>query len=265
MKIESYKQGTPSWVDLSTTDVDVAKRFYSTLFGWEYQDNPMGDGQVYSMARIGGLAAGAMYQQVSEEAEMELPSHWKIYIAVDDVDAIAARVPEFGGSVMMAPFDVFTAGRMCIVQDPTGGTIHFWQANGQIGAEVRDEHGAITWAELLTQDQARAGEFYSELLGVTVGDSGMPTPEGEPYHLISVEGEPKGGIMTMPANLVEMRVPPHWEVYFAVDDAAAAVDAAKSMGGEVMFGPEDMGDIGVIAVLQDPQGAVFGINQPATV
>ena len=60
MKIESYKQGTPSWIDLSTTDVDGAKAFYSALFGWEYQDNPMGEGQVYSMAQIDGSAAGAM-------------------------------------------------------------------------------------------------------------------------------------------------------------------------------------------------------------
>ena len=249
----------PSWVDLSTTDVDNAKAFYSALFGWEYQDNPMDGGQVYSMAQINGSAACAMYSQQAEESEMGLPSHWKIYITVDDVDATAAKVPEFGGTLIMGPFDVFVAGRMCIAQDPSGGIIQFWQANEHIGAEVRDEHGAITWAELLTLDQAGAGKFYSELLGVMIDDSGMPTTEGDPYHVIAVDGEHKAGIMKMPAK----GVPPHWEVYFAVDDAAKAVETATSLGGNVMFGPQDMGDIGTIAVLQDPQGAVFGINQPA--
>lgn len=262
MKIESYKQGTPSWVDLSTTDVDGAKHFYSTIFGWDFQDNPMDGGQVYSMAQIDGSAACAMYSQQPEEAEMGLPPHWKIYITVDDVDAIAAKVAEVGGTLIMEPFDVFVAGRMCIAQDPTGGVIQFWQAKEHIGAEARDEHGAINWAELLTTDMDAAGRFYSELLGVNVADSGMPTPEGEPYHMIFVDGEPKGGLMTLPPHLQEMGVPSHWEVIFAVDDANSVVETAKSMGAEVLFGPVDMGEIGIVAALQDPQGAVFGINQP---
>ena len=77
-----------------------------------------------------------------------------------------------------------------------------------IGAEVRDEHGAINWAELLTTDLDGAGKFYSELLGVNVADGGMPTPEGEPYHMIFVDGEPKGGITNSAARtLREMGVP----------------------------------------------------------
>ena len=79
-----------------------------------------------------------------------------------------------------------------------------------------------------------------------------------------MDGKAKCGIMTLPPNLVEMSVPSHWEVIFAVDDASAVVEKTKSMGGKVFFGPEDMGEkIGSFAALQDPQGAVFGINQPA--
>ena len=264
MKIEKYEQGTPSWIDLSTTDVDGAKAFYSALFGWDYQDNPMGEGQVYSMAQIDASAAGAMYAQQKEEAEMGLPPYWKVYITVDDVEAIAAKAPDLGATLMMEPMDVFSAGRMCVVQDPTGAVIQFWQAKEHIGCEVRHEHGALTWADLLTTDQNGAGKFYSELLNVTVANRGMPTPGGTPYHLIFVDGEAKCGIMTLPPNLVEMNVPSHWEVIFAVADASAVVEKTKSMGGKVFFGPEDMGEkIGIFAALQDPQGAVFGINQPA--
>ena len=262
-KVESYKQGTPSWTDLSTTDQDAAKEFYSALFGWQYQDNPMDDGQIYSMAQLDGSAAGAIFTQQAEEAEMNIPPHWNIYITVDDIEAIASKVCELGGTVIAGPFDVFEAGRMIVAQDSTGAFIHFWQPNQHIGAEVRDQHGAMTWAEVLTTDQAGAGKFYSELLGVVVSNSPMPPPEGGEYHMIFVDGEPKGGIMTMPPNLMEINIPPHWEVYFSVDNAAEVVEKAKSMGGNVTFGPEDMGPIGIIAVLQDPQGAVFGINEPA--
>ena len=64
MKIESYKHGTPCWTDLSTTDQDGAKEFYSKIFGWEYQEIPMGDDQVYSMATIDGSEAAAIFTQV---------------------------------------------------------------------------------------------------------------------------------------------------------------------------------------------------------
>ena len=52
-KRTSYAQGTPSWVDLQTTDQEAAKAFYSGLFGWTYDDQPMPQGPVYSMAQIG--------------------------------------------------------------------------------------------------------------------------------------------------------------------------------------------------------------------
>ena len=55
-KIESYKQGTPSWVDLSTSDQAAAKDFYAMLFGWQYEDNDAGNGMIYSMAQIDGFS-----------------------------------------------------------------------------------------------------------------------------------------------------------------------------------------------------------------
>ena len=43
-KTTEYAQGTPNWVDLQTTDQSAAKQFYSSLFGWSYDDQPMPDG-----------------------------------------------------------------------------------------------------------------------------------------------------------------------------------------------------------------------------
>ena len=56
----SYPPGTFSWVDLQTDDLDRAKSFYSELLGWSYEDLPIGDGSVYSMAKVQGkIARGA--------------------------------------------------------------------------------------------------------------------------------------------------------------------------------------------------------------
>ena len=163
-KIESYKQGTPSWVDLSTSDQEAAKRFYSAVFGWEYEDNDMGNGQFYSMAKVDSSAAAAIATQQPEEAQQGVPPHWNVYITVDDVDAVGERVSELGGTVLMAPMDVFDAGRMIVVQDSVGAVVMFWQPMQHIGAEVRDEHGALTWTLVMTTDKDATASFYSELL-----------------------------------------------------------------------------------------------------
>ena len=264
MKIESYKQGTPCWVDLSTTDVNGAKAFYSVLFGWDYRDVPMTDEQFYSIAQIDGSDAGAIFTQEAQESQTGVPPHWNVYLAVDDIDAIASKVSDLGGTLITDEFDEDESGRMMVAQDPNGAFISFWQAKANIGSEVRDEHGALTWVELLTTDQEGAGDFYTALLGIGIDKDTMPTPEGGPYHMLMAGEMPVAGIMDMPPNLVEMNVPPHWEVYFRVDDADATVEKAKTMGAQVMFGPEVLPMVGTFAAIQDPQGAVFGIQQAPT-
>src|ERR1700731_3303840 len=70
----SYAQGTPNWVDLQTTDQDAAKAFYSGLFGWTYDDQPMPEGQVYSMAMLGEHTVAALAPQPPEMAAAGAPT-----------------------------------------------------------------------------------------------------------------------------------------------------------------------------------------------
>ena len=244
-------------------DIRGGRNRVAALFGWEYEGNSMDDGQVYVMAQINGSDVGAMYSQQKVEAEMGLPPYWRVYITVDDVEAVAARVPKLGAKLMMEPFDAFGAGRMCIVQDPTGAVVPLWQTKTHIGCKLRDEHGALTWAELLTPDQESASKFYAELLEVGLDTASMPMPEGENYHMLTTEDGPVAGVMTLPDRLIEMSVPPHWEIYFRVNDVNNMVEIATSLGAQMMFGPEVLPMVGTIGVLQDPQGAVFGIQQPS--
>src|ERR1700724_4364060 len=59
-KLSQYAQGTPNWVDLQTTDQTAAKQFYASLLGWSYDDNPMPQGGVYSMATVNGETVAAI-------------------------------------------------------------------------------------------------------------------------------------------------------------------------------------------------------------
>ena len=264
-KIENYKQGTPSWTDLATTDQDAAKRFYSDLFGWTYEDNVMEDmgGMSYSMAVSDGSYAAAMFTQMDDEKQMGIPPHWNVYMTVEDVDELATHVSENGGNLVVdAPFDVYDAGRMIVATDPTGAVIALWQKKNHIGAGVQGEHGSIAWCELLTSDPDKAIPFYEGLLGVK-HETYPGMAEGENYHVLTVDGRGVAGVMKMPEHLAAQNIPPHWEVYFHVDDLEAALDKVKSSGGQVALEPMAIPDVGRIAVFMDAQGAATCLMSPA--
>jgi len=52
-----------------------------------------------------------------------VPAHWMAYIAVDDVDAAAAKLDSLGGTLIHGPQDIPNVGRFCIIQDPTGAAV----------------------------------------------------------------------------------------------------------------------------------------------
>lgn len=119
-------------------------------------------------------------------------------------------------------------------------------------------HGTPCWYELSTTDLDSAEAFYTAVLGWTFADSGM---EGFTYHLASAGGDLVAGTMTTPPQAGG--VPPHWLIYFAVDDADATAAAVNAAGGRTHAEPADIPGTGRFAVLADPQGAAFGILQPA--
>src|SRR6201995_658518 len=130
-QISQNAQGTPTWVDLQTTDQSAAKQFYASLLGWSYDDNPMPQGGVYSMATVNGETVAAIAPMPPGAPEGR-PPMWNTYIAVDDVDATVDKVGPAGGQVLMPPVDIGEAGRMAFVAQPTGPAGGPWQAQPPI-------------------------------------------------------------------------------------------------------------------------------------
>ena len=246
----THKAGTISWTDLATTDQAAAKEFYGGLFGWEYEDVPVGEGQTYSMAKLGDRTAAAIATQQPDETAAGIPAHWNVYVTVDDVDATTGSASEYGGSVLAGPFDVFEAGRMSVVADPSGAAICLWQAGTSIGAEVVNEPGALAWADEATTDAEAAQGFYISLLGWDFEQMS----DAPPYWVISNDGRSNGGMTVPPPG-----VPSNWFPYFAVEDVDAAMAAATEAGGQPFIGPIDVPNGGRFALIQDPQGAAFAV------
>lgn len=250
-KRTSYAHGTFSWVDNPTTDQEGAKRFYAELFGWEYDDVPVGDGLHYMLAKLRGDVAAAIAPQMQNERDMGVPPHWNSYIAVDDVDAIAAEVEALGGRLHMPPFDVADAGRMAPFSDPVGAVAYLWQAGRRRGADVVNEPGAFTWNEAATPDPDASMAFYSALLGWSFEEiEGIP---GMRYWTIENSGRDNGGLR------LDDQLQPHWLVYFAVDSIDASIQTATAAGAEVVVPKTPAGPPNHFAVVRDPAGAVFAL------
>jgi predicted enzyme related to lactoylglutathione lyase len=247
----SYAPGTFSWVELLTPDVDDAKRFYSGLFGWDYEDSPVGEGNFYSMASVGGKYVAGTY---SPPPEQGTPPNWLSYVTTDDVDRLAERAGELGATVMAGPFDVLEAGRMAVLQDPTGAVFGTWQARDHIGAQLVNAPGALTLNQLNTSDPEAAQRFYNELFEWRI--DAVDTGGGPPYWgIYRADGSLNGGMMTLADDA---QAPSHWLAYFVADDLDDAARRIPELGGEVVVPPTPVPG-GRFAVARDPQDAYFAL------
>jgi hypothetical protein len=247
----SYTAGTFSWADVNTTDQEGAKAFYSGLFGWEADDLPVGDGASYSMMRLDGRSMAAISPQQPQQRDAGVPPAWNSYVTVDSADAAAEKAGQLGATVHAPPFDVMDAGRMAVIQDPQGAFFMVWEARENIGAQFVNAPGALAWNELLSPDVDASARFYGDLFGWTTDPF-----EGSPqrYEVVKNGDRGNGGIR----ELGDWPGPPAWLVYFGIDDIDAGLGRVEELGGKKLAGPIDIG-IAKVAVVQDPQGAVFAL------
>ena len=120
--------------------------------------------------------------------------------------------------------------------------------------------GAFCWIELATTNQAAAKDFYAKIFGWTSQD--FPMGPNEVYTIFQVEGRDAAAGCTLRADQLSYGVPPHWNLYVAVENADASAARATQLGGTVLAPPFDVFDSGRMAVVQDPTGASICLWQP---
>jgi predicted enzyme related to lactoylglutathione lyase len=110
--------GALNWNELQTRDVEGAKAFYATVFGWQPDDQEFG-GMTYTMFNVGDVPVAGAMPTPSQVAD-EVPAFWLSYFTVEDCDVAVARVQELGGSVLGLPHTLEGVGRFAVVADPHG-------------------------------------------------------------------------------------------------------------------------------------------------
>jgi predicted enzyme related to lactoylglutathione lyase len=255
--VDKHAPGAFCWAELSTSDQFAAKTFYSSLFSWTPDDMPLGPGDFYTIFKLDGRSSAAAYTIHPEEKAMGMPPHWNVYVATADADAAAHRAVLLGGKALSPAFDVFEAGRMAVLQDPTGAVFQVWQPNRTIGFEVIGQPGAFGAADLSTSDRARARKFYEDMFGWRMS-AGAGKDDSGYLHIMNGDHY-IGGIL--PDSFRNPNTPPNWMPYFMTASCDETTAKAKQMDAQVFVSPMNVDKTIRIAILADPQGAVFALYE----
>ena len=114
-------------------------------------------------------------------------------------------------------------------------------------------HGQFVWYELSTPDVDAATKFYPRFTnwGTQAYDKN--------YTMFTTGGVPIAGVYPLNDEMSARGVPPNWMPYVECTDVDATAAKAKSLGATIVAGPDDIPGTGRYAVVQDPQGATFGL------
>ena len=235
------------WHEQVSGDPKQARDFYGRLFGWGVEEMPAPDGTPYAMIAANGQTHGG-YGQAMEGAP---PPHWLSHVRIENLDQTIDKAKAAGGKVAAGPFDMGEVGRMAILQDPQGAFISAYEP----ASEQPPAEGVFVWDELGTTDVDGAQRFYEAVFGWTGVD---PGPDFGGYRIFNRGDTGVAGFMANP----DPSIPPHWQPYVAVEDVDGTAAKAKDLGGIVVAEPMDIPTVGRFAIIQDPQGAVFGILKP---
>lgn len=248
--------GAPCWVDLQTSDVDRARAFYTSLFGWTAGEPSPEFGGYFMFTTYGAAAAGCM----TSDPAAPVTDVWSVYLATDNAAKTLDAVTSHGGQVIVPAMPVADLGTMGFVIDAGGAGIGLWQPDQFQGLTVLGESGTPSWFELMARDYDASLPFYREVFD---WDTAVLSDTAEFRY--STLNDPAGegwlaGVMDA-ATVLPEGVPPHWTVYFGVDDADDALAKIVEFGGAVVRPAADT-EYGRIAAVTDPCGAHFTVVAP---
>jgi hypothetical protein len=238
------------WRELFTRDVEAAKRFYGGMFGWNFEDAPMGPAMTYTLIKQGDRQiAGIMNIENMPGDSSHVPAHWASYISVADVDQTVQKAIANGGRVISGCHDIPGIGRFAVLQDVTGAVfslMHF------LAGDPEDTPPGLhdfCWENLSTTDTTKSKLFYQHVIGWGTNPMGEATTvftrirNGEPLGLASMGQSPEGHSA--------------WTPFVGVERIVEATAKAAELGGKVLVERTEIPTVGAFGVIEDPTGSVI--------
>ena len=254
----TYTLGKFVWRELFTRDKAAAKAFYGGLFGWTFEDKPMGPDWSYTLVNAGGVQiAGIMDLADLPGGGEQVPPHWASYVSVADVDAAKDRAVARGAKLLSDCMDIPGVGRFAVIQDQQGAVLQlFRSANGDPEDRLPKDH-EFCWETLSTSAPEAALPFYQDVVGWGTEPMGPETTlftrkkaDGSTESLASVGRSQEGQ-------------PSFWCPFVGVASIDATLAKVPGLGGQVIFGRQPIPEVGAFAILQDPTGAMLFLFERA--
>ena len=241
--------GAPTWIDLATSDLSGAQRFYSAVFGWVFSSPGSDYGGYVNATKDGKLVAGLM----PNDPQWNSPDGWTTYLYTPDVTATLDAITAAGGQSCSGAMEIPGQGTMAIFNDAAGALAGLWQPGGHPGFEVTGLAGASAWFHLTVTDYRAALDFYTEVFGTeTHVESDGPE---FCYTNALFDGEPGFGFMDGASFTDQSK----WTVFLAADDVDKTLQVITDNGGSIERGAEDT-PYGRLAAVADPTGARFNLS-----
>lgn len=237
------------WMDLLTRDVSAAADFYHAVFDWNFDFSDDGS-YAYATHRGKPVAAIASYADDVDGSE----SLWLASMSVPDVDAAVQRVGDNGGVILEGAEDLPGRGRYALIRDPAGAVVMLLRASGG-DPDIDRAAGRWLWNELWTDDVDAATRFYEKVIGyrsVTVKDG-----SGGEFRVMGRDQLPYASVVKSPLPDVE----PNWLAYLLVENVDATARKVLKAGGSVLLPPQKDELNNDIAIVADPAGGVFALQQ----
>ncbi|WOQ18232.1 VOC family protein [Raineyella sp. W15-4] len=253
MSENTIPQGRPIWIDLTTTDIEKARAFYGTVFGWTFEDQGPDFGN-YNMVKSGDAFIGGMMGRVPEMPAG--PDVWTVYLNTPDAQATCDKATEHGGSVMVPPMQVGGSGTMGVIIDSGNCATGFWQPGDFEGTQKTAVAGTPCWFEIFTPAYATSLDFYRDVFGWDI----VPMSDTDEFRY-STNGPDRAAVAgIMEATFLGEGHPGFWRTYLGAVDVDATAATIVEAGGSVVEAPQDS-PYGRFATVADDQGANFLIVQ----
>jgi predicted enzyme related to lactoylglutathione lyase len=241
------------WYDLFTNDLQSTSRFYEELFGWSFSDTSSKEKLVKTIALNGVPIANAIHID-SVKGKMN-ESRWLSYMSVEDVDRALTVSKKSNGTIYMQPKDLPNRGRVAMVKDPEGAIFAIVTTSDGDPPDQGLIQNRWMGSELWTTNVDASLKYYHLLVGYEQRLVDVDT--GPKYRFLVKNGQTRAGIVKIPWDDVK----PNWLPYIAVEDVMAIVAKAKELGGKALVEPDKAIREGLLAIIADPSGAVFAVQQ----
>jgi predicted enzyme related to lactoylglutathione lyase len=248
------------WHELLTDTPRETRRFYTDLFGWQFEALP--DKRVnYQLIRHEGKLIGGMIDQTLLPTQADI-SQWVALFAVTDITLATDKVKESGGTVFTPPTSLGDRGDIAVVADPQGALFALLQSRGGEPADVEGTPAAgdFLWNELWTGQTDSAADFYrsiapyqQETRTFSAGDNPVI------YQILSSNGRARAGIRDNPFA----GAPPMWVNFLRVTDTVELdkiLAKVEGLGGEILVPAVPRPGGGSVALISGPSGAGIALQ-----